>query len=66
MTEPRDFEACKRCNGRGIVWVDLRCFGFGEGFLSFLSAGSRIQRNDDGSTWHEIVCPRCEGKEVKP
>lgn len=54
-------EECQKCNGRGVVLADLRSVRLGEGFMAIMNAGCRIQRNDDGSIYHEIVCPHCDG-----
>ncbi len=54
---------CTTCNGRGVVWADLKAFRFGEGFRAFVVAGCRVRRGEDGSVRHEIVCPHCDGAE---
>lgn len=55
---------CVACNGRGVVLANLSDFGFGRGFRQFMSAGCLQRQNDDGATFHEIVCPRCDGAGV--
>ncbi len=52
---------CTTCSGKGFVWADLKAFRFGVGFRAFMAAGCAVWRGDDGSVWHEIVCPRCDG-----
>jgi len=52
---------CSHCNGAGVVLVNLRGIGFGDGFRRFMSAGCPVRREDDGSVRHEIVCPHCDG-----
>lgn len=52
---------CKTCNGAGTVLANLNDVGFGRGFREFMSAGCLQRQNDDGSNFHEIVCPRCDG-----
>ncbi len=61
-TEPAT-DPCRACNGRGVVWADLKAFGFGEGFRAFMAAGCAVRHGEDGSVLHEIVCLHCDGKE---
>lgn len=55
---------CPTCTGKGLVLVDLNSFRLGDGFRSFLSAGTRVVHGEDGSCYHEIVCPACDGGKV--
>lgn len=55
---------CDTCKGIGVVLVDLRMWRLGEGAMALLSAGCPVRYGDDGSTHHEIVCPKCNGKPV--
>ncbi len=61
---------CNTCNGIGLVLVSLARIGFGPGFMSFMTAGlNEPIRRDDGTKWHEIVCPACDGSgdsEIEP
>ena len=52
---------CRKCRGKGTVWVDLRRFRFGSGFAAFMSAGCLTMSDDTGGNFHEIVCPDCDG-----
>ncbi len=60
--EPRA-APCTTCNGRGTVWADLKAFRFGSGLRAFMASGCPVRYGEDGSVRHEIVCPRCDGKE---
>ncbi len=60
-TEPA--APCTTCNGKGVVWAALKTFRLGEGFRAFMAAGCAVRYGEDRSVWHEIVCPRCDGKE---
>ncbi len=52
---------CPTCNGRGVVWADLKAFRFGDGFRAFFDTPCLILYGEDGSVRHEIVCPHCDG-----
>lgn len=53
---------CDTCYGVGLVWVNLRSFRFGAGFAAFMTAGCEPRYNEDGSVWHQLVCPACDGR----
>jgi hypothetical protein len=52
---------CPTCHDKGTVLVNLRRFKMGAGFQAWMTAGCHVLRCEDGSQFHEIVCPQCDG-----
>lgn len=63
--QAREDARCKKCEGKGLVWVHLRALGLCDAALKILGTGARTDRRDDGSTWTELVCPWCDGRGLR-
>lgn len=55
---------CERCLGTGKILIDIRALGISDAGMRFLTAGQEPRRYDDGSVKYEMVCPRCDDRNL--